>query len=160
MTVLMTMHQKHVNFMLNSALTDSCKNLRKTSSKLESECRISEEQAYQECWRPRTIRYSELEKSLICVVDADPSLSTRCKAVRKRVSHMTVWRILHENLLYPYHYQCAQELNKGDFEPRRCLCHRMLQQYSVFINFLACILFTDQAAFTRDGIFNFHNTHN
>ena len=43
----------------------------------------------------------------------------------------------------------------ADFEPRRIFCQRMLQQCAVFVNFLACILFTDEAGFTRDGIFNF-----
>ena len=110
--------------------------------------------------RPRAVRSTRLEERVLHVVDENPSESTRRIAVRERVSHMTIWRILHDTLLYPYHFQRVQGLTVADFEPRRIFCQRMLQQCAVFVNFLACILFTDEAGFTRDGIFNFHNSHN
>jgi hypothetical protein len=31
------------------------------------------------------------------------------------VSHMTIWRVLHEQLLYPYHLQKVQGLMLADF---------------------------------------------
>jgi hypothetical protein len=69
-----------------------------------------------------------------------------------------VWRILHIQPLYPYHLQRAQGLSATDFPPRVNFCQWM--QHSVLnLPFLSNILSTDEAGFTRDGMFNYHNCH-
>ena len=52
-----------------------------------------------------------------------------------------------------------QALEPADF-PRRVVYYGwLLQQSSKHPKFLNCILFTDEAGFTRNAIFNSHNTH-
>jgi hypothetical protein len=110
--------------------------------------------------RPRTVRTAELEDRVLQHVANDPSASTRRIAAREGVSgHATVWRILHQNLLYPYHLQRVQGLAEADFPPRRALCVRLRRASADTPGFLASVLFTDEAGFTRDGVFNYHNTH-
>ena len=65
-------------------------------------------------------------------------------AYRVGVSTFVVWKTLNEEGLYPYHVQRLQHLKAEDL-PKR------VSFYELFS--------TDEAAFTRDGIFNFHNTY-
>ena len=75
------------------------------------------------------------------------------------VHHSTVWRILHEDWMYPYHLQRVQVLKPEDLP--RCVrfCQWCLEQCIQHPQFLWKLLFTDEAKFTQDRIFNFHNMH-
>ncbi|KAJ8897297.1 hypothetical protein PR048_002643 [Dryococelus australis] len=106
--------------------------------------------------RPREVGSIELEERVLRDVDAIPDDSTRCIEVRESVSHVTVWRIMYENLLYLYHPQRVEVLKVADFEPRRTFCRRMLQKCVVFMNLLVFILFSDEADLTRNT--NYHNS--
>ena len=109
--------------------------------------------------RPRSIT-PYVEERVLRSVHERPSTSTRRIATQERVlSHSSVWRILHRQLLYPYHLQRVQALNNADFPPRENFCQWMQQQCTLNPLFVSSILFTDEAGFTRDGIFNFHNCH-
>ncbi|KAJ4438126.1 hypothetical protein ANN_14065 [Periplaneta americana] len=88
-----------------------------------------------------------------------PSISTRRVALQVNVPHTTVWRLLKEYQLYPYHLQRVQALSPADYPARVRFCQWFLQQCGVNPNFPALVLFTDEAQFTRDGITNFHNQH-
>lgn len=102
----------------------------------------------------------EVEDMVLEAVQLSPGTSTRRIATQVPVlSHSSVWRILHRNLLYPYHLQRVQCLNDADFLPRVMFCQWMQQQAVVNPRFACNILFTDEAGFTRDGVFNYHNTH-
>jgi hypothetical protein len=68
-----------------------------------------------------------------------------------------VWRVLREQLLYPYHLQRVQALTASDYPARLQFCQWLLQRCIVQPPFLSSILFTDEAGFCRDGIINFHN---
>lgn len=92
-------------------------------------------------------------------IEEDPSLSTRIIANQEGSSQSTVWRILHEMLLYPYHIQRVQALEERDFHPRVEFCNWLEETRVAVENFEKKILFTDEAGFTRNGIFNFHNNH-
>ncbi|KAJ4446068.1 hypothetical protein ANN_12759 [Periplaneta americana] len=87
------------------------------------------------------------------------SISTRRVALQVNVSHTTVWRLLKEYQLYPYHLQRVQALSSADYPARVRFCQWFLQQCGGNPNFPALVLFTDEAQFTRDGITNFHNQH-
>ena len=67
-------------------------------------------------------RTTQLKEAILHSVDNDPSVSTRQVAATINVDHMTVWRVLHENLLYPYHLQHVQGLSVADFPARRHFC--------------------------------------
>jgi hypothetical protein len=61
--------------------------------------------------------------------------------------------------LHPYHLQRVQHL-KPEGPPRRiAFCQWLLQKIDEEHNFLSIVLTTDEAGFTRDGVFNSHNTH-
>ena len=71
----------------------------------------------------------------------------------------TVWRILHKDWLYPYHLQRVQGLKPEDLPRLVKFCQWCLKQCVQHPQFLWKLLFTDEAMFTWDGIFNFHNVH-
>ena len=78
--------------------------------------------------------------------------------MQEGINASSVWRILHHQLLYPYHIQRVQTLKNTDFLPRLNFCQQ-IQQSALDRQFLNNVLFTDEAGFTCDGIFNFHNCH-
>ncbi|GFX45792.1 DUF4817 domain-containing protein [Trichonephila clavipes] len=71
----------------------------------------------------------------------------------------SVWRILDDSALHPFHYQRAQSLKECDFAPRQAFSQWYLQQRIANPFFAASVLFTDEASFSREGIFNTHNSH-
>lgn len=108
--------------------------------------------------RPRSTT-PEVQEEILEAVDRTPSISTRRLALQVNVPHTTVWRLLKEYQLYPYHLQRVQALSPADYPARVRFCQWFLQQCGVNPNFSAVVLFTDEAQFTRDGITNFHNQH-
>ncbi|PSN39398.1 hypothetical protein C0J52_16579 [Blattella germanica] len=67
--------------------------------------------------RPRSIT-PDVEERVLDIVHERPSTSTRIATQERVLSHLSVWRILHRQLLYPYHLQRVQALNNADFPPR------------------------------------------
>lgn len=114
---------------------------------------------FADCGRYRTQRITDAEDDILQMVDEDPSLSTRNIARDTGVSRHTVWRTLHENLLYPYHLQRVQCLRPEDYPRRVEFCEWLLQRHRQDQEFISKILFTDEATFTRRGIANYHNYH-
>ncbi|KAJ4451919.1 hypothetical protein ANN_03397 [Periplaneta americana] len=108
--------------------------------------------------RPRSTT-PEVQEEILEAVNTTPSISTRRVALQVNVPHTTVWRLLKEYQLYPYHLQRVQALSPVDYPARVRFCQWFLQQCGVNPNFPALVLFTDEAQFTRDGITNFHNQH-
>lgn len=107
----------------------------------------------------RTVRTPETEEAVLNLVEEHPETSTRKVALTLNISHVLVWKILIDNLLYPYHIQRVQALLPRDFPLRINFCRWFLQcliQNPLFQN---QILFTDEASFSRNAIRNFHNNH-
>lgn len=109
--------------------------------------------------RPVTIRTVEVEEAVLHEVEHSPDTSTRKIAEQLNISHFTVWQILRENQLYPFHIQRVQALLPADFLQRIVYCTWLLHQQVASPRFLSCILFTDEACFSRNSIMNFHNNH-
>lgn len=99
------------------------------------------------------------QERVLTAVEENPSTSVRRISLEHGISKSSVWRILHNQQLYPYHIQRVQCLTDRDFPPRFNLCQWFLQKIALFHLFLSNILFTDEAGFSREGIFNFHNNH-
>ncbi|KAJ4426512.1 hypothetical protein ANN_27326 [Periplaneta americana] len=108
--------------------------------------------------RPRSTT-PEVQEEILEAVNMTPSISTRRVALQVNVPHTTVWRLLKEYQLYPYHLQRVQALSPADYPARVRFCQWFLQQCGVNPKFPALVLFTDEAQFTRDGITNFHSQH-
>lgn len=106
-----------------------------------------------------SVRTPELEERILNIVEESPGTSTRKIGNELHVSHKTVWTILNDYSLYPYHIQRVQKLLPQDF-PRRVNFCTWFQENSLGIpSFSEKILFTDEANFSRDKIMNFHNNH-
>ena len=56
-------------------------------------------------------------------------------------------------------FKKCKVLESTDFPRRVIYCEWLLQKCCERPNFLNCILFTDETGFTRNAIFNSHNTH-
>lgn len=107
----------------------------------------------------RRTRTPDLEEAVLEEVHNDPGTSTRAIAAKTGVSQSIVHRILQEAKLHPYHVQRVQALSAGDYQQRQDFARWFLQQSAVAPNFAADVLFTDEATFTLEGIFNLHNVH-
>ncbi|GFX36566.1 uncharacterized protein TNCV_2031471 [Trichonephila clavipes] len=99
------------------------------------------------------------EEIVLDMIETTPSLSTRGIANEIGISYSSVWRILDDSALHPFHYQYVQSLKECDFAPRQAFPQWYLQQRIANPFFEASVLFTDEASFSREGIFNTHNSH-
>jgi hypothetical protein len=88
-------------------------------------------------------------------VQRSPTTCTRRLSSRLGVSRTRVWRILHDDGLYPFYPERAQNLRPGDRAMRLEFCHWLLTNRQL----LPLILFTDEATFTHNGISNSCNSH-
>ncbi|GFW72935.1 DUF4817 domain-containing protein [Trichonephila clavipes] len=109
--------------------------------------------------RDRTARTELNEEILLDMVETTPNLSTRGIANEIGISYSSVWRILDDSALHPFHYQRVQSLKECDFAPRLVFSQWYLQQRIANPFFAASVLFTDEVSFSREGIFNTHNSH-
>ena len=109
--------------------------------------------------RSRTARTVQQEQRILAHVAANPGGSTSRISSAEGVHRSTVWRLLHEDRLYPYHLQRVQGLKPEDLPRRVTFCHWCLEQCVQHPQFLWKLLFTNEAMFTRDGNFNIHNVH-
>jgi hypothetical protein len=73
------------------------------------------------------------------------------------VSSFTIWRTLYEQGFHPYHLQRVQHLKPEDPPRRITFCQWLLQKIGEGSNFLSVVLTTDEAGFTRGGVFSSHN---
>lgn len=107
----------------------------------------------------RTVRTPEIEEAVLNSIDENPELSTRKIGSNLNISHVLVWKILHDFLLYPYHIQRVQALLPRDFPLRVNFCRWFLERIAHNPLFDREIMFTDEANFSRNAIRNFHNNH-
>jgi len=68
--------------------------------------------------RPRTARTVQQEQRILAHVTANPGTSTRTISAAEGVHRNTLWRILHEDRLYPFHLQSLQGLKLEDLPHR------------------------------------------
>jgi hypothetical protein len=107
--------------------------------------------------RERAFRTSVMEERVLDRADRDVGVSTRQVEEELNVAHMTIWRVLHEHLLSPFHLQRVQSI-PADFPARENLCWWFVQRSAEHI-FISSVLLTDEARFVRDGIISIHNQH-
>lgn len=101
----------------------------------------------------------DIDTEVLEMVEENPNTSTRAVASALGTSKSSVWRVLKEQCLYPYHLQPVQVLYDGDHALRLDYCQWVMRQHRRERLFHQKILFTDEATFTRDGIFNTKNSH-
>ena len=69
----------------------------------------------------------------------------------QNVCPSTVWKILHEDLLHPYHIQRVQALLPADY-PSRVIIAQWYLQPCTFTNFEVTILLTEEANFSHNHL--------
>lgn len=109
--------------------------------------------------RHRQVRTNEFEEEILRQVEENSSTSVRCIANNLGANKSTIWNVLHENLLYPFKRQKVHALEPRDFERRRDCSRWFLHKEVIHPGFLRQVLFSDEACFTREGIFNSRNCH-
>ncbi|KAJ8959704.1 hypothetical protein NQ318_021896 [Aromia moschata] len=103
----------------------------------------------------RNVRRASLRRASIKQSLGSPTLSTRRLGMLEDISQSSIWRILHEQSLYPFHAVKVQELLPTDFQKRLEFCRSLLQKHRDD----TLILFTDESCFTKCGVFNLGNHH-
>jgi hypothetical protein len=109
--------------------------------------------------RPRTVRTPANEDDIISAVEREPWRSSRDIARELGLSQPRVLEVLHGDQLHPYHYSRSAHLVPDDRPLRMQFCEWLRHRYAADKFFLHNILWTDEACFTREGVFNVHNSH-
>lgn len=68
------------------------------------------------CERPRTVLQPE---QVLKLVDEQLEISLRRAAAREGVAQNVIWRLFHDQLLHPCHFQCVHALERTDNLPQR-----------------------------------------
>lgn len=100
-------------------------------------------------------RHLNMEENIINMVNNDPQISCRRVGHAVNVPHTTVWRRIKKHRLHPYHVQEVQRLEAVDHIPRMNFSRWIIRNQRM----IRRCLFTDEAQFTRDGVFNLRNSH-
>lgn len=100
-----------------------------------------------------------VEEDILDRVNESPEISSRQVANEMGTSHTNVLRVLRKNNYHPYHYTKVQGLEPGDDARRIEFCRWLLNSDIIQYQFFKKILWTDEALFTRQGVFNTHNMH-
>jgi hypothetical protein len=108
--------------------------------------------------RERAFRALDMEERVLDHADRDVGVSTRQVEEVLNVTHMTIWRVLHEHLLSPFHLERVQGLMPADFPARETLCWCLVHRSAEHI-FVSSELFTDEARFASDGTIGIHRQH-
>lgn len=109
--------------------------------------------------RPHTARSVNLEEEIIEELAANPAGSVRYVANRVGASRSTVQRVLADDGQHAYHLQRVQAIQPTDYEQRVDFCRWFLRQTENQPEFPGLVLFTDEATFSQEGVFNTHNLH-
>ncbi|KAJ8866287.1 hypothetical protein PR048_032130 [Dryococelus australis] len=89
----------------------------------------------------------------------NPTLSSRTAGRHLGVGHSLVLTILHDDGLYHYRYSTMHRLMEVDRPRHLGYCQRILTSLQHDPDIVGHVLCTDEAQFTREGIFNWHDSH-
>lgn len=113
----------------------------------------------QDAGRSRSARTPSVTDDILDRISEMPESSTRELSEAVNVSRNSVWRVLREEGMHPYHAQRVQGLQPADYQARVNFSTWFLQQSAADPDFCAHVLFTDECTFSREGILNTHNYH-
>ncbi|GIY08477.1 uncharacterized protein CDAR_592601 [Caerostris darwini] len=96
---------------------------------------------------------------LLYATDRNPGPSVRALAAVTIAASSTVWSIMHNEGLQPFHLQRVQVLQVQDY-PRHVAFTQWCLQKSVTDRLLQCsVLFTDEASFTHNTTYGQYSQH-
>lgn len=108
--------------------------------------------------RPKIITPDVEDEILVRVVN-DPQTSSRRLSAATGISKTSVLKILHQDNYHPFHFIPVQNLLPRDIPLRYQFARDIRNKQNIDHTFVDRILFTDEATFTRRGIFNLRNNH-
>jgi hypothetical protein len=108
--------------------------------------------------RPKMITPDQEDEILIRIAD-DPQTSSRRLAAATGINKTSILKTLHEEKYHPYHFTPVQNLLPVDLPSRYQFASDIRNKQNTDYTFVNRILFTDEATFTRRGIFNLRNKH-
>jgi len=104
-------------------------------------------------------RPPQRDERVLREIEWDPTTSIRRISARTQIAKTTVWKVLKNDNLKAYHFTPVQHLEEFDPQSRLQFCQMILRKHQEDRTFLKHLLFTDEATFTRDGVYNYHNAH-
>lgn len=90
---------------------------------------------------------------------AYPQASIRTASLELGFSYSAIQRILHRHKLHPFSFIRMQKLHPGDFLRRTNFCEDLLIKIQEHDRFLENIIWTDEAKFCQQGVYNGRNRH-
>ncbi|GBM96080.1 hypothetical protein AVEN_138620-1 [Araneus ventricosus] len=109
--------------------------------------------------RPRNVGRKEQPGDVLTYAFAHPQSSTKMIIENCGLSKSRVWTILNESGAHPYRSTHVQGLLLRDAERRYTWCNFVMNNLEDHPTFLADIIWTDEASFSRNGLFNRQNVH-
>jgi hypothetical protein len=107
----------------------------------------------------REVLHNPRNNRILQLFDINPQMSTRRAALQLQTSHTKVFNALKRDHRKPYHLQPVQNLLPGDAQKRINFCRWIIETKQQDPHFLEKVIWTDEANFTRTGVFNYHNLH-
>lgn len=101
----------------------------------------------------------ENEINVLAFFHAFPGSGLRDAETHLRIPFKSIERILLKHKWKPFKYHIVHSLVEGDFVRRVNFCEMMLIKTQEDPEFLEKIIWTDEAKFSRNGLFNWHNSH-
>lgn len=101
----------------------------------------------------------DVEINVLAFFAAHGEASVRDAATHLRLPFKTIHRILKKHKWKPFCYATAQHLEAGDFIRRIEFCEWFLLRTQEEDNFPSCVIWTDEAKFCKNGMFNRRNSH-
>ena len=90
---------------------------------------------------------------------AFPRMSLRQAALESGLCKDSIHRILLKHKFHPFSFHMVQGLKETDFLRRQNFCEFILIRSEGDDSYLGNIIWTDEAKFTKNGLFNRHNSH-
>src|SRR5258705_3677278 len=75
------------------------------------------------------------------------------------VAHRNVWGVLYKQQLHPFKPQRVHAMGTGDYPLRVDFVRWFMQRSIVEPDFPTIVMFTDEALFDREGVYNTRNSH-
>lgn len=108
----------------------------------------------------RPVSYTpQQEENILMRIEQNQEISIRKLSARTGISSTIIYKVIHRNQLHPYHFTPVQHLKPRDLPARLAFCRRIRGKQNNNAQLMKSVLFTDEATFTRRGVFNWRNSH-
>lgn len=99
------------------------------------------------------------EVNVLAYFNAYPEASLRNAERDLDITYVSICRILKKHKFHPFSFQLVQHLRPEDYARRVHFCEWLLTRFQENDNFFNNIIWSDEAKFCKDGMFNRHNSH-